>query len=96
MWWNEITENKELPLFKAFFTAGAIIFIFGAAFILIDIIINSFTEGLRFLGINFVIAGIITIIISYLIKYNKVIGFLLSQLKNKIKKQDRFSEWHKP
>jgi len=48
------------------------------------------------LGINFVIAGIITIIISYLIKYNKVIGFLLSQLKNKIKKQDRFSEWHKP
>ncbi|HEX5518851.1 MAG TPA: hypothetical protein VFX18_00265 [Candidatus Nitrosocosmicus sp.] len=64
---------------------------------MIDVIVNSFTEGLRFLGINFIIAGTITIVISYLIRYYKMIGFLIGQLKNKInKKQDRFSEWHKP
>jgi membrane-bound ClpP family serine protease len=89
-------ENKEIPLFKAFFTAGALIFVFGAAFVIIDVIVNSFTEGLRFLGINFMIAGAITIIISYLIKYYKMIGFLIGQIKNKISKQDKFSEWHKP
>ncbi|MGN6822939.1 MAG: hypothetical protein ACTHJ7_09255 [Candidatus Nitrosocosmicus sp.] len=64
---------------------------------MIDVIVNSFTEGLRFLGINFIIAGTITIVVSYLIRYYKMIGFLIGQLKNKIsKKQDRFSEWHKP
>jgi hypothetical protein len=89
-------ENKEIPLFKAFFTAGALIFVFGAAFVIIDVIVNSFTEGLRFLGINFMIAGAITIIISYLIRYYKMIGFLIGQIKIKINKQDKFSEWHKP
>jgi hypothetical protein len=25
-----------------------------------------------------------------------MIGFLIGQIKNKISKQDKFSEWHKP
>jgi hypothetical protein len=85
-----------LSLFKVFFTSGVLILIFGVAFILIDFIVQSFTEGLRFMGINFAIAGSITIIIAYLYKYHKIIGFLMGQLKNKINKQNRFSEWRKP
>lgn len=70
--------------------------IFGASFILIDLIVNSFTEGLKFMGTYFAIAGIITIIIAYLYRYHKILGFLMIQLKNKINKQNRFSEWDKP
>jgi hypothetical protein len=48
------------------------------------------------MGTNFAIAGSITIIIAYLYKYHKIIGFLMGQLKNKFNKQNRFSEWRKP
>jgi hypothetical protein len=41
-------------------------------------------------------AGTISIVIAYLYKYHKIIGFLVRQVKNKIKKQDRFSQWGKP
>jgi hypothetical protein len=93
---KKISENKEMPLFKVFFKSGVIILIFGATLILIDFIVHSFTEGLRFMGIDFTIAGIITIIISHLYRYHKILGFLMTQLKMKIKKQNKSSEWHKP
>jgi hypothetical protein len=48
------------------------------------------------MGTNFAIAGSITIIIAYLYKYHKIIGFLMGQIKNKFNKQNRFSEWRKP
>ena len=83
-------------MFKVFFTAGVLVLIFGTAFILVDLIVHSFTEGLRFMGNNFVLAGIIIIIIAYLYKYHKILGFLIGQLKNKFNKQNRFSEWYKP
>jgi len=94
---NEISTNKELPLFKVFFTIGIIVLIAGVSFIIIDLIVHSFTEGLREIGTRFTIAGIISILLAYLYKYHKIIGFIMSQLKNKINKQDSsFSEWYKP
>jgi hypothetical protein len=63
---------------------------------MIDLIVHSFTEGLRSLGSRFAIAGIICIILAYLYRYHKVLGFLIVQYKNKINKKDKSSEWYKP
>lgn len=83
-------------MFRVFFRVGIIVIIVGIFFIVIDLLVHSFTEGLRSLGIRFIIAGTISIIIAYLYKYHKILGFLMSQVKNKVKKQDRFSQWGKP
>jgi hypothetical protein len=83
-------------LFRVFFRVGIIVIIVGVFFIVIDLLVHSFTEGLRSLGIRFIVAGTISITIAYLYKYHKILGFLMSQLKNKVKKQDRFSQWGKP
>jgi hypothetical protein len=58
--------------------------------------VHSFTEGLRIVGTRFTIAGIVSIILAYLYRYHKVLGFLIVQFKHKISKQDKSSEWHKP
>ena len=83
-------------MFKVFFRVGTIVIIVGVFFIVIDLLVHSFTEGLKSRGTRFIIAGAISIAIAYLYKYHKIIGFLISQIKNKIKKQDRFSQWDKP
>jgi hypothetical protein len=83
-------------LFRVFFRVGIIVIIVGIFFIVIDLLVHSFTEGLRSLGTRFIIAGAISITIAYLYKYHKILGFLMSQVKNKVKKQDRFSQWGKP
>lgn len=83
-------------MFKVFFRVGIIVIIAGVFFIVIDLLVHSFTEGLKSLGARFIMAGTISIAIAYLYKYHKIIGFLISQVKNKIKKQDRFSQWDKP
>ena len=85
-----------MSLFRVFFRVGIIVIIGGIFFIVIDLIVHSFTEGLKSLGIRFIMAGTISIAIAYLYKYHKIIGFLIRQVKNKIKKQDRFSQWGKP
>ncbi len=91
-----MSSAKELPLFKVFFTVGMLVFIFGLSFIFIDLIVKSFTEGLREIGYRFVVAGIVSISIGYLYRYHKPLGFIMSNLKKKITKQDRFSEWGRP
>ncbi|MDQ4073660.1 MAG: hypothetical protein M3162_05065 [Thermoproteota archaeon] len=73
-----------------------LVFIFGLAFIFIDLIVKSFTEGLREIGYRFVVAGIVSISIGYLYRYHKPLRFIMSNLKKKITKQDRFSEWGRP
>jgi drug/metabolite transporter (DMT)-like permease len=84
-------------LFKVFFTVGILVLVCGVTFIMIDWIVHSFTEGLRVVGTRFTIAGIVSIILAYLYRYHKVLGFLLVQFKHKIRnKQDKSSEWHKP
>jgi hypothetical protein len=85
-----------LPLFKAFITIGILVFLFGFSFIILDIVVNAFTEGLREIGIRFAIAGLVTIGISFIYKYHIVIGFILRSFKNKLTDEDRFSKWHKP
>jgi hypothetical protein len=93
---KKISEEKGLSLFTVFFKSGIIVFIFGITLIIIDLIVHSFTEGLRFMGTDFAIAGAITIIIAYIYKYHKILEFLIIQLKMKINKQNRSSEWYKP
>ena len=88
--------DKELPLFKVFFTIGIVVLICGIAFIMVDVIINSFTEGLRELGERFAIGGILSLAFAFLYKYHKPLGFVLHNIKIKITKQDKFSEWGKP
>ena len=85
-----------MPLFKVFFTVGILVLVFGVTFVMIDWIVHSFTEGLREIGIRFTIAGIVSIIVAYLYRYHKVLGFLFVQFKHKINKQDKSSEWFKP
>ncbi|MBA3978229.1 MAG: hypothetical protein H0X50_08580 [Nitrosopumilus sp.] len=63
---------------------------------MIDWIVHSFTEGLRSVGTRFTIAGIISIILAYLYRYHKVLGFLIVQFKRKLNKKDESSEWYKP
>jgi len=73
-----------------------LVLLFGLAFIIIDIVVNLFTEGLREIGSRFVIVGIVTIAIAYIYKHHVVIGFILRRFKNKLTDQDKFSKWYKP
>jgi hypothetical protein len=61
-----------------------------------DIVINSFTVGLREIGVRFVFIGIVTIGIAYVYKYHIILSFILKNFKNKLIDQDRFSRWYKP
>ena len=94
--WIKISTKNDLPLFKAFITIGILVIIFGLAFIIIDLVVNEFTEGLRLIGSRFVIVGIVTIAIAFIYKNHVVIGFILRQFKNRLTDQDRFSKWYKP
>ena len=94
--WDKISTKNDLPLFKAFITIGILVIIFGLAFIIIDLVVNEFTEGLRLIGSRFVIVGIVTIAIAFIYKNHVVIGFILRQFKNRLTDQDRFSKWYKP
>ena len=91
-----ISSKNDLPLFKAFITIGILVILFGLASIIIDLVVNEFTEGLREIGIRFVILGIVTIAIAFVYKHHVVIGFILRQFKNRLTDQDRFSKWYKP
>jgi purine-cytosine permease-like protein len=94
--WVKISAKNDLPLFKAFVTIGILVIVFGLAFIIIDLVVNEFTEGLRLIGSRFVIVGIVTIAIAFVYKHHVVIGFILRQFKNRLTDQDRFSKWYKP
>ena len=94
--WDKIPAKNDLPLFKAFITIGILVTLFGLAFIIIDLVVNEFTEGLREIGSRFVILGIVTIAIAFVYKHHVVIGFILRQFKNRLTDQDRFSKWYKP
>jgi len=94
--WDKISTKNDLPLFKAFITIGILVIIFGLAFIIIDLVVNEFTEGLRLIGSRFIIVGIVTIAIAFVYKHHVVIGFILRQFKNRLTDQDRFSKWYKP
>ena len=94
--WDKIPTKNDLPLFKAFVTIGILVIFFGLAFIIIDLVINEFTEGLRVIGSRFIIVGIITIAIAFIYRHHVIIGFILRQFKNRLTDQDRFSKWYKP
>ena len=94
--WDKISAKNDLPLFKAFVTIGILVIVFGLAFIIIDLVVNEFTEGLRLIGSRFIIVGIVTIAIAFVYKHHVVIGFLLRRFKNRLTDQDRFSKWYKP
>jgi purine-cytosine permease-like protein len=94
--WVKISAKNDLPLFKAFVTIGILVIVFGLAFIIIDLVVNEFTEGLRLIGSRFVIVGIVTIAIAFIYKHHVVIGFLLRRFKNRLTDQDRFSKWYRP
>ena len=94
--WVKISAKNDLPLFKAFVTIGILVIVFGLAFIIIDLVVNEFTEGLRLIGSRFVIVGIVTIAIAFVYKHHVVIGFLLRRFKNRLTDQDRFSKWYRP
>ena len=94
--WDKISAKNDLPLFKAFVTIGILVIFFGLAFIIIDLVVNEFTEGLRLIGSRFIIVGIVTIAIAFVYKHHVVIGFILRQFKNRLTDQDRFSKWYKP
>ena len=94
--WDKISAKNDLPLFKAFITIGILVILFGLAFIIIDLVVNEFTEGLRLIGSRFIIVGIVTIAIAFVYKHHVVIGFILRQFKNRLTDQDRFSKWYKP
>lgn len=96
LWWNKISIGNSSPLFKAFITIGILVFLFGLSFVLMHIVINSFTEGFREIGIRFVFIGMITIGLAYVYKYHIIISFILRNFKNKLVDQDRFSRWYKP
>ncbi len=72
------------------------VFITGASLIVTDLIVNEFTEGLREIGIRFVIAGIVSVILGYIYRYHRLIAFLIRQLKKKDTDQDKFSSWYRP
>lgn len=91
-----ISNKSNLPMFKAFFTIGILVMLFGMSFVLIDLLVNAFTEGFREIGIRFIIIGVITIGVSFVYKYHIILGFILTQVKNKLTDQDRFSKWYKP
>ena len=94
--WVKISAKNDLPLFKAFVTIGILVIVFGLAFIIIDLVVNEFTEGLRLIGSRFVIVGIVTIAIAFIYKHHVIIGFLLRRFKNRLTDQDRFSKWYRP
>lgn len=94
--WDKFSTKNDLPLFKAFITIGILVILFGSAFIIIDLVVNEFTEGLREIGSRFVIVGTVTIAIAFVYKHHVVIGFILRQFKNRLTDQDRFSKWYKP
>ncbi|MGE3400901.1 MAG: hypothetical protein AB7I49_16725 [Candidatus Nitrosocosmicus sp.] len=95
-WWNNISIANSSPLFKAFITIGILVCLFGLSFVFMDVVISSFTEGLREIGIRFIFIGIISIAIAYVYKHHIVISFILRNFKNKLIDQDRFSRWYKP
>ena len=94
--WDKISTKNDLPLFKAFVTIGILVIFFGLAFIIIDLVVNEFTEGLRVIGGRFIIVGIVSIAIAFIYKHHVIIGFILRQFKNRLTDQDRFSKWYKP
>ena len=94
--WIKISTKNDLPLFKAFITIGILVIIFGLAFIIIDLVVNEFTEGLRLIGSRFIIVGIVTITIAFIYRHHVIIGFILRQFKNRLTDQDKFSKWYKP
>ena len=53
--WDKISAKNDLPLFKAFVTIGILVIFFGLAFIIIDLVVNEFTEGLRLIGGRFIL-----------------------------------------
>jgi drug/metabolite transporter (DMT)-like permease len=84
-------------LFRVFFTVGILVLVCGVSFVIIDLVVHSFTEGLRIVGTRFTIAGIVSITLAYLYRYHKVLGFLFVQFKRRISnKQDNSSGWYKP
>lgn len=60
---------------------------------MIDYTIHSFTEGIRELGIRFVIAGSVSISIGYVYRYHKLLIYILKQIKDKASNNDKYREW---
>lgn len=64
----------------------------GIGFILLDYIVHSFTEGIRELGIRFVIAGSASITLGYIYRYHKLLSYIIKQAKNRVGNKDEYKD----
>jgi hypothetical protein len=87
-------------LFKPLLAAGMIIGAFGIIWIWIATSIISPQEegdGLKIIGIRFLISSMVSIGLSFIAKYFIIIKYILSQISYKIKPhENKFSGWHRP
>ena len=86
-------------LFKPLLAAGTIVVAFGIICIWIGTSVVSPKEdgeGFKIIGIRFLIGGIVSITLAFIVKYFMLIKYLLKQISYKGKSGDKYSDWHKP
>jgi hypothetical protein len=92
--------GESTRLFKPLFTAGMILVAFGIFCIWIGTSVISLKEegeGFKIIGIRFLIGGIVSITLGFLVKYYVHIKYLLKQFSYKRKPgEDKRSDWYKP
>ena len=91
--------SDSTMLFKPLLVAGMIVGAFGIICIQIGTSIISPKEecdGFKIIGIRFLIGGIVSITLAFIVKYFMLIKYLLKQISYKGKSGDKYSDWHKP
>jgi len=95
---NSVSQNTML--FKPLLAAGIVIVALGVICIWIGTSVVSPIqegEGFKIIAIRFLIGGIVSIILVFIVKYFMLIKYLLKQISYKGKSGgDKFYDWHKP
>ena len=93
------STSEYTMLFKPLLAAGIIVVAFGIICIWIGTSVVSPKEdgeGFKIIGIRFLIGGIVSITLAFIVKYFMLIKYLLKQISYKGKSGDKYSDWHKP
>lgn len=93
------STSEYIMLFKPLFAAGTIVVAFGVVCVWIGTSVVSPKEdgeGFKIIGIRFLIGGLVSITLAFIVKYSMFIKYLLKQISYKGKTGDKFSDWNKP
>lgn len=94
------SASELSALFKPLLAAGIIVVAFGIICIWIGNSVISIKEegdGFTIIGIRFLVGGVVSIILGFIMKYHMLIKYILRQISYKRKPGDnKFSDWHKP